>query len=87
MQVAFLVGAIRTALKSSDDPATALGVLNRRLMGQSPGAATCLALCVVPPMATSHRPMPGICRLTSMDKPVTTEGALPQGIFACETEF
>ena len=44
MLLALLVGAIRTALESSDDPATVLGVLNRRLMGRSQGATTCLEL-------------------------------------------
>jgi len=44
MLVALLVGAIRTAAETSDEPRTILTTLNRRLMGRGDAQATCLAL-------------------------------------------
>jgi hypothetical protein len=81
MLVALLVGAIRTALESSDDPATVLGVLNRRLMGRSQGATTCLALRITAngdvTLANAGHMPPHL-----NGQPMATEGALPLGIFA-----
>ena len=80
MLVALLVGAIRTALESSDDPAVVLGVLNRRLTGRSPGATTCLALRITASgdvtLANAGHMPPYL-----NGQPVATEGALPLGIF------
>jgi serine phosphatase RsbU (regulator of sigma subunit) len=81
MLVALLVGAIRTALESSDDPATVLGVLNRQLMGRSQGATTCLALRITAngdvALANAGHMPPYL-----NGQPLAMEGALPLGIFA-----
>jgi hypothetical protein len=81
MLVALLVGAIRTALESSDDPATVLGVLNRRLIGRSQGATTCLALHIAAngevTLANAGHMPPYL-----NGQAVAIEGALPLGIFA-----
>ena len=44
MQVALIVGAIRTIIESSFEPGTVLAALNRRLCGRGQSYATCVAL-------------------------------------------
>lgn len=79
--MALLVGAIRTALESSDDPAAVLGVLNRRLMGRSQGATTCRAQRITAygdvTLANAGHLPPYL-----NGRPVATESALPLRIFA-----
>jgi len=80
MLVALLVGAIRTAVETSDEPAAVLGVLNRRLMGRGDGQATCLALRISSDggvtLANAGHVAP---YLNGEELPM--EGALPLGMF------
>jgi serine phosphatase RsbU (regulator of sigma subunit) len=79
MMVAFLVGAIRSTVDWSPDPAVVLRALNQRLIGRGDGQATCLALRIgadgdvvlanaghIPPYLNGE--------------PLEVEGALPLGI-------
>ncbi len=81
MLVALLVGAIRTALETSYEPAFVISVLNRQLMGRAQGATTCLALRIaedgqVKLANAGHLPP------YRNGKPLAMEGALPLGLFA-----
>ncbi len=81
MLVALLVGAIRTALESSYEPAFVISLLNRQLIGRAQGATTCLALRIaadgqVKLANAGHLPP----YLNGM--PLEMEGALPLGLFA-----
>lgn len=81
MLVALLVGAIRTALETSYEPAHVLSVLNRQLIGRAQGATTCFALRIA---------ADGAVRLANAGhlppyrngKQLPMEGALPLGLFA-----
>ena len=79
MMVAFLVGAIRSTVDWSADPAAVLKALNHRLMGRGDAQATCLALRIgadgnvllanaghIPPYLNGE--------------PLAMEGALPLGM-------
>ncbi len=79
MMVAFLVGAIRSTVDWTPDPAVVLRALNHRLIGRGDGQATCLALRIgadgdvvlanaghIPPYLNGE--------------PLAVEGALPLGI-------
>ncbi len=80
MTVSLIVGAIRTAADSSDDPAEILSILNRRLYGRlQNGFVTCLAVrldakgdCI---LANAGHPAPFLNR-NELDSP----GALPLGL-------
>jgi Stage II sporulation protein E (SpoIIE) len=80
MLVALLVGAIRTAAETSDEPAAVLGALNRRLMGRGDAQATCLALRIDTDggatLANAGHVAP---YLNGEELPM--EGALPLGMF------
>jgi hypothetical protein len=80
MLVALLVGAIRTAVETSDEPGVVLGVLNRRLMGRGNAEATCLALRIDADggatLANAGHVAP---YLNGEELPM--EGALPLGMF------
>jgi len=79
MLVALVVGAIRTAVDTSADPAFVLHALNKRLCGQRDAQATCLALTIagngaVTLVNAGHLP-PYL-----NGEPVKMEGALPLGM-------
>jgi hypothetical protein len=80
MLVALLVGAIRTAAETSDEPAAVLGALNRRLLGRGDAQATCLALRIDAngdaTLANAGHVAP---YLNGEELPM--EGALPLGMF------
>jgi hypothetical protein len=80
MLVALLVGAIRTAVETSDEPAAVLGVLNRRLMGRGDAQATCLALRIASDggvvLANAGHVAPYL-----NGEELAMEGALPLGMF------
>jgi serine phosphatase RsbU (regulator of sigma subunit) len=78
--VSLIVGTIRTAADSSDDPADILAILNRRLHGRlQDGFVTCLALrldaegqCIV---ANAGHPSPFLNK-----NELSSPGALPLGL-------
>jgi serine phosphatase RsbU (regulator of sigma subunit) len=79
MLVALLVGAIRTAADTSDDPTFVLRTLNKRLCGRGDAQATCLALRIDADGAATlvnagHLP-PYL-----NGEPLAMEGALPLGM-------
>jgi serine phosphatase RsbU (regulator of sigma subunit) len=85
MLVALLLGAIRTALETSDELEVVLGALDRRLMGRGNAQATCPAMGIAADGAASlanagHMPpyLNGV--------PVPREGALPMGMME-DAEF
>jgi Stage II sporulation protein E (SpoIIE) len=79
MLVALLVGTIRTAVETSDEPAAVLGTLNRRLMGRGSAQATCLAMRIeadgAVTLANAGHVVP---YLNGEELPM--EGALPLGM-------
>jgi len=81
MLVALLVGAIRTALETSYEPAFVISLLNRQLIGRAQGATTCLALRIADDgqvkLANAGHLPPYL-----NGKQLGMEGALPLGLFA-----
>jgi Stage II sporulation protein E (SpoIIE) len=79
MLVALLVGAIRTAAETSDEPESMLATLNRRLLGRGDAQATCLALKIekdgVATLANAGHMAPYL-----NGEPLPMEGALPLGM-------
>ncbi|HEX4322829.1 MAG TPA: PP2C family protein-serine/threonine phosphatase [Acidobacteriaceae bacterium] len=80
MTVSLLVGAIRTALELTSEPAAILAILNRRLHGRmQDGFATCIALRLNPNgsclVASAGHPAPFLNQ-RELDLP----GALPLGL-------
>jgi hypothetical protein len=79
MMVAFLVGAIRSTVDWSPDPAVVLRALNQRLIGRGDGQATCLALRISADgdvvLANAGHIPPYL-----NGEPIAIEGALPLGI-------
>jgi serine phosphatase RsbU (regulator of sigma subunit) len=79
MLVALLVGAIRTAAETSDDPEAVLATLNRRLMGRGDAQATCLALRIAKDGAATLANAGHISPHLN-GEPIAMEGALPLGM-------
>jgi hypothetical protein len=80
MLVALLVGAIRTAAETSDEPADVLGVLNRRLMGRGDAQATCLALRIDADGGATLANAGHVAPYLNGEE-LAMEGALPLGVF------
>jgi len=79
MVVALLVGAIRTAAETSDDPRYVLEVLNRRLIGRGDSYATCLAMRIEADgsaVLANAGHLPPYCN----DRAMEVEGSLPLGM-------
>jgi Stage II sporulation protein E (SpoIIE) len=74
------VGAISTALETSDEPGAMLSTLNRRLLGRAGAQATCLALRIeatgAATLANSGHMAPYL-----NGEAMPMEGALPLGMF------
>jgi hypothetical protein len=81
MLVALLVGAIRTALETSYDPAFVISLLNRQLIGRAQGATTCLALRIAADGAVKLANAGHLPPYLN-GKQLGMEGALPLGLFA-----
>ena len=79
MLVALLVGAIRTAADTSDDPAFVLRALNKRLCGRSDAQATCLALRIDADGAVTLANAGHLPPYLN-GAPLAMEGALPLGM-------
>jgi hypothetical protein len=79
MLVALLVGAIRTAAETNDEPEAVLATLNRRLMGRGDAQATCLALRIE---ADGSATLANAGHMTPYlnGEPLPMEGALPLGM-------
>jgi serine phosphatase RsbU (regulator of sigma subunit) len=79
MQVALLVGAIRTEEQHGTDPAGLLRTLNRRLIGRADAQATCLALRID---ADGSVTLANAGHMTPYlnGEPLPMEGALPLGM-------
>jgi serine phosphatase RsbU (regulator of sigma subunit) len=79
MLVALLVGAIRTAADTSDDPTFVMHALNKRLCGRSDAQATCLALRIE---ANGAATLVNAGHLPPYlnGEPLAMEGALPLGM-------
>jgi hypothetical protein len=79
MQVALLVGAIRSTVDWSADPVVVLRALNQRLIGRGDAQATCLALRIEADggvtLANAGHIQPYL-----NGEPVPMEGALPLGL-------
>ena len=79
MQVALLVGAIRSTAELNPDPLEILHALNRRLRGRGEAHATCLALSIdrdgLVTLANAGHMAPYLNA-----EPVAMEGALPLGM-------
>jgi len=80
MLVALLVGAIRTAVETSDEPAAVLGTLNRRLTGRGNAQATCLAMRIEADGAVTLANAGHIAPYLNGEE-LPMEGALPLGLF------
>jgi serine phosphatase RsbU (regulator of sigma subunit) len=79
MRVALLVGAIRSTAEVNADPEFVLGALNRRLIGRSNAAATCLALRIAGDGAVTLANAGHIPPYLN-GEPVAMDGALPLGM-------
>jgi hypothetical protein len=79
MLVALLVGTIRTAVETSDEPAAVLGTLNRRLMGRGNAQATCLAMRIEVDGAVTLANAGHIAPYRNGEE-LPMEGALPLGM-------
>jgi Stage II sporulation protein E (SpoIIE) len=79
MLVALLVGAIRTAAETSDEPEVMLATLNRRLMGRGDAQATCLALRIASDGAVTLANAGHLAPYLN-GEPIAMEGALPLGM-------
>ncbi|MGB6191740.1 MAG: PP2C family protein-serine/threonine phosphatase [Terracidiphilus sp.] len=79
MQVALLVGAIRTAAETNDEPQAMLGALNRRLMGRGDAQATCLAMRIAADGAVTLANAGHVAPYLN-GEPLPIEGALPLGM-------
>jgi hypothetical protein len=81
MMVAFLVGAIRSTVDWSADPAAVLKALNHRLIGRGDAQATCLALRI---SADGNVLLANAGHLPPYlnGEPLEMEGALPLGMRA-----
>ena len=79
MLVALLVGAIRTAADTSDDPTFVMHALNKRLCGRGDAQATCLALRIE---ANGAATLANAGHLPPYlnGEPLAMEGALPLGM-------
>jgi hypothetical protein len=79
MQVALLVGAVRSTAETDSDPAVILAALNRRLLGRGDAQATCLALRISrdgsATLANAGHMAPYL-----NGEPLPMEGALPLGM-------
>jgi hypothetical protein len=80
MLVALLVGAIRTEVKHSTDPACLLSTLNQRLVGRADAQATCLALRIEADGAVTLANAGHVAPYLNGDE-LPMEGALPLGLF------
>jgi hypothetical protein len=80
MLVALLVGAIRTAVETSDEPAAVLGTMNRRLMGRGDAQANCLALRIDAEGGASLANAGHVAPYLNGEE-LPMEGALPLGMF------
>jgi serine phosphatase RsbU (regulator of sigma subunit) len=79
MLVALLVGAIRTAAETSDEPEAVLAILNRRLLGRGNAQATCLALRIAADGAATLANAGHMAPYLNGEV-MAMEGALPLGI-------
>ena len=79
MLVALLVGTIRTAVETSDEPAALLGTLNRRLMGRGNAQATCLAMRIEADGAVTLANAGHVAPYRNGEE-LPMEGALPLGV-------
>ncbi|HMG86607.1 MAG TPA: PP2C family protein-serine/threonine phosphatase [Terracidiphilus sp.] len=79
MLVALLVGTIRTAAETNDEPQAMLGALNRRLMGRGDAQATCLAMRIAADDAVTLANAGHVAPYLN-GEPLPMEGALPLGM-------
>lgn len=79
MNVALIVGALRTLAETTSSPAEMLAGLNRRLLGRSAGFTTCLALRILPSgaatIASAGHLSPYLC-----GEEIAIEPGLPLGL-------
>jgi phosphoserine phosphatase RsbU/P len=90
MNVALIVGTLRTLAETTSSPAEILAGLNRRLLGRSTGFTTCLALHVQPggqaTLAGAGHLNPYLNRGDSATLEIAIGAALPLGL-SSETEY
>jgi len=79
MLVALLVGAIRTAAETSNEPKLVLDTLNRRLLGRGDAQATCLALRIASDCTVTLANAGHLAPYLNGEQ-LPMEGALPLGM-------